>query len=258
MSVRPWPRGLGWVPVWQRNVLVWRKLAAASLFGNFGEPLLYLLALGYGLGSLVGEIGGMPYLHFLASGIVCSSSMMTASFEGTYSAYSRMAVQRTWDAILTAPLSIADVVTAEAVWAASKALLSAGAILVVAALMGVTGGPAAALALPVVFLSGLAFGALALVVTMLARSYDFFLFYTTLFVTPLLLLSGVFFPIDQLPSAVRLLAAATPLSHALALVRPLVVGAPVPDVWPHLATLAIWAVGAWALAVRLARRRLAA
>ena len=144
LPTRPWPRVLGWVPVWQRNVLVWRKLAAASLFGNFGEPLLYLLALGYGMGSLIGEVGGMPYLHYLASGIVCASSMMTASFEGTYSAYSRMAVQRTWDAILTAPLSIADVVTAETVWAASKALLSAGAILVVATAMGVTDGPAAA------------------------------------------------------------------------------------------------------------------
>ena len=69
--------------VWRRNTLVWRKLAAASLFGNFGEPLLYLLALGYGMGRLIGEVGGMPYLHYLASGIVCSSSMMTASFEGT-------------------------------------------------------------------------------------------------------------------------------------------------------------------------------
>lgn len=97
-----WPRALRWYPVWRRNLLVWRKLAIASLFGNFGEPLLYLLALGYGLGSLLGEVGGMPYLHFLASGIVCSSSMMTASFEGTYSAYSRMAVQRSWDAIVTA------------------------------------------------------------------------------------------------------------------------------------------------------------
>ena len=77
----PRPAWWRWFPVWRRNLLVWRKLALASLFGNFGEPLLYLLALGYGLGAMVGPIDGLPYLHFLASGIVCSSSMMTASFE---------------------------------------------------------------------------------------------------------------------------------------------------------------------------------
>lgn len=253
----PWPRALRWFPVWRRNLLVWRKLALASLFGNFGEPLLYLLALGYGLGALVGDVDGMPYLHFLASGIVCSSSMMTASFEGTYSAYSRMAVQRTWDAIITAPLSVADVVTAEMIWAASKALISAAAILLVATLMGVSAGPMAALALPVVFLSGLAFAALALVITTLARGYDFFLFYTTLFVTPLLLFSGVFFPIEQLPAPVRALAHVLPLSHAVALVRPLIVGALPPDALLHLGVLGAYAMGAWTVAVRLAERRMA-
>jgi lipooligosaccharide transport system permease protein len=244
--------------VWRRNLLVWRKLALASLFGNFGEPLLYLLALGYGLGAMVGPVEGLPYLHFLASGIVCSSSMMTASFEGTYSAYSRMAVQGTWDAVTMAPVGIGDVVAGEIAWAASKALLSACAILAVAWLMGVVAGPRALLALPVVLLSGFAFGALALVVTSVARSYDFFLFYTTLFVTPLLLLSGVFFPLDAMPAEVQALAQATPLSHVVALVRPLVVGGALPPVLPHLVVPAFYAVAGWWLATRLARRRLQA
>ena len=252
------PAWLRWTPVWRRNALVWRKLAVASLLGNFGEPLLYLVALGYGLGALVGEVGGLPYLEFLASGIVCSSAMMTASFEGTYSAYSRMAVQRTWDAVTMAPLSVGDVVTGEMVWAASKAMLSATAILLVSAAMGVVHGPAAVLALPVVALVGLAFSALALVVTAVARSYDFFLYYTTLFVTPLLLLSGVFFPLEQTPPAIRAAAAVTPLSHAVALVRPLMVGTPVPPVLPHLLVLAAYAVAGWLLATRLSRRRLEA
>ena len=119
------PLVLRWLPVWRRNVLVWRKLAVASLLGNFGEPLLYLLALGYGLGAMVGDVNDQPYLHFLASGIVSSSAMMTASYEGTYSGYSRMAEQRTWDAIITAPLSLGHVVSGEIIWAASKSLLSA-------------------------------------------------------------------------------------------------------------------------------------
>ncbi|MFT5172690.1 MAG: lipooligosaccharide transport system permease protein [Gammaproteobacteria bacterium] len=244
--------------MWRRNALVWRKLAVGSLIGNFGEPLLYLLALGYGLGALIDEIDGMPYLHFLASGIVCSSAMMTASFEGTYSAFSRMAVQRTWDGVTTAPLSVADVVSAEIIWAASKALLSASAILLVAALMAIVSGPRALLALPVLFLSGITFGALALAITAIARSYDFFLFYTTLFITPLLLLSGVFFPLNQVPSAVQVLAAVMPLSHVVALVRPLVVGQSVNAPITHLAVLVCYAAVAWITAIYLAQRRLRA
>lgn len=252
----PWPALLGWVPVWRRNFRVWRTLAVASLFGHFGEPLLYLLALGYGFGAMVGEVSGQPYLHYLASGIVSSSAMMTASYEGTYSGYSRMAEQRTWDAIITAPLSLGHVVSGEIIWCASKGLLSATAILVVAAGLGVVSGPGALLALPVVLLAGFAFAGLALTVTTVARSYDFFLYYFTLFVTPMLLLSGVFFPTDQLPEAVRQVSMLMPLYHAVALVRPLVLGLPVTDAAMHLAVLGVYAGVAWWGAVTLARRRL--
>ena len=88
---------LRFVPVWRRNLLVWRKLAIASVLGNIADPLLYMLALGYGLGSFIGDVGGMPYIAFIGTGMVCQSAMFTASFEGMYSAFSRMHVQRTWD-----------------------------------------------------------------------------------------------------------------------------------------------------------------
>ena len=94
---------LRFVPVWRRNLLVWRKLAIASVLGNIAEPLLYMLALGYGIGALIGEVGGMPYIAFIGTGMVCQSAMFTASFEGMYSAFSRMHMQRTWDAIINAP-----------------------------------------------------------------------------------------------------------------------------------------------------------
>ena len=119
------------IPVWRRNLLVWRKLAIASILGNIADPLLYMLALGYGLGSLVGEVGGMSYVAFIGTGMVCQSAMFTASFEGMYSAFSRMHMQRTWEAIINAPLSLDDVVFAEWIWAASKAVVSTGAILAV-------------------------------------------------------------------------------------------------------------------------------
>jgi lipooligosaccharide transport system permease protein len=237
---------------------MWRKLAGASLAANFGEPILVILALGYGLGGLVGTVGGMPYFVFLASGIVCSSTMMTASFEGTYSAYTRMAVQKTWDAITTTPIDVSDVVVGEVAWAATKATVSATCILVVAALLGVVESWSALLALPVILLTGFCFGALAMVVTALSRSYDFFLYYTTLFVTPMFLLSGVFFPLEQMPDAVQRLSLALPLAHAVAVVRPLVVGTSVAGATLHLLVVAAYAGAALGLAVWLIRRRMRA
>ena len=104
------------MPVWRRNLLVWRKLAIASVLGNIADPLLYMLALGYGIGSLVGEVGGMSYIAFIGTGMVCQSAMFTSSFEGMYSAFSRMHVQRTWEAIINAPIALDDVVFAEWIW----------------------------------------------------------------------------------------------------------------------------------------------
>src|SRR5436190_4014741 len=118
-------------PVWRRNLLVWRKLAIASVLGNIADPLLYMLALGYGIGSFVGEINGMTYIAFIGTGIVCQSAMFTASFEGMYSAFSRMHVQRTWDAIINAPIALDDVVMAEWIWTATKSVMSTAAILLV-------------------------------------------------------------------------------------------------------------------------------
>lgn len=248
---------LRWVAVWRRHARVWRKLAGPALLGNIGEPLLYLLALGYGLGAFVGELQGMGYVTFLASGFVCASAMNAATFEGLYSAYTRMAVQETWNAMLYTPLALEDVVIGEAAWAASKSLLSATAILLVSAALGAVHGWQAIGVLPVALLTGLCFGAMALVVTAVARNYDFFLYYFTLFLTPVLLLSGVFFPLEGMPDAIRIGAEAFPLSHAIALVRPWMTGqnlAPA-DAWFHVAVILAYTVVALALATRLIHRR---
>jgi len=174
--------------VWRRNFMVWRKLAVVSLIGNFGDPFLYLLGLGYGLGLYIGTMGGIPYMAFLASGILCSSAMNTATFEGLYSAFTRMSQQYTWEGMMAAPLGISDIVAGEILWAATKSLISCTAILIVAMLLGGVQTPETAwLALPVVFLTGLCFAAIALVVCALAPSYDFFIYYFTLLVTPMFL-----------------------------------------------------------------------
>ena len=247
---------LRFVPVWRRNLLVWRKLMMPSLLGNFGEPVLYLLAFGYGFGRLVGELDGMSYMVFIASGIICSSAMFTASFEGMYSAYTRMAEQNTWLAMLGTPLTLDDIVFAEAVWAATKGLVSAAAILVVASMLGLVADARALLALPVVFLAAFTFGSLALVITSVARSYDFFLYYFTLAVTPMLLLSGVFFPLQEMPGWIQWLALSLPLAHVVEIVRPLMTGTWPTQVALHLSVIVAYGAVALVVATALIHRRL--
>ena len=244
-----------WRAVWRRNAQVWVKLAAPSLVGNFGEPLLYLLALGYGLGSFIGDVNGVPYVVFLASGIVCASAMNTATFECLYSAYTRMTVQGTWEAMLVTPLGIEDVVIGEAMWAGTKSLISAAAILLVATLLGLVAGWSALWVLPVALVMGVCFGAMALVVTAMSPSYDFFLYYFTLFITPMFLLSGTFFPIDAMLPWVQWAAQALPLTHAVAVVRPMMTGAGSWPLW-QLAVPIAYGLGSLWLAVWLLRRRL--
>ena len=244
------------VPVWRRNFLVWRKLALPSVLGNLADPLIYLFGLGFGIGMLVPEVAGVPYITFLAAGMVCYSTMNSASFEVLYSGFSRMHVQKTWEAIMNTPIDLDDVVFAELVWAASKALLSGTAILLVVVLFGLVDTRYALWVLPLVFLIGLTFASLGLIVTALAPSYDFFMYYFTLFVTPMTLISGVFFPIEQLPAALRTVTGLLPLTHAVQLARPLLMGQ-VPDAaLIHVAVLAGYGVSAFWLALALTRRRL--
>lgn len=247
---------LRWYAVWRRNARVWRKLAGPALLGNIGEPLLYLVALGFGLGSFVGKVEGMNYMTFLASGFVCASVMNTASFEGIYSAYTRMAVQETWTAMLYTPLDVRDILLGEAFWAASKSLLSAVFILIVAFYLDAVHGWQVLWVLPIALLTGVTFAGMALMVTAISRSYDFFLYYFTLLLTPMLLFSGVFFPIEGMPSVVQQAAGLLPLTHAIALVRPLMTGQPLEGVALHLAVILLYAIVALSVGAALVQRRL--
>jgi lipooligosaccharide transport system permease protein len=258
LSLRFWP-------VFLRNLLVWRKLAIPSLVGNIAEPLMWLVAFGYGMGALVGQVsvvsagGGdavkVPYILFLASGSICMSAMNAATFEALYSAFSRMHVQKTWDGIMNAPVSLDDVVLAEMLWAAFKSLFTVSAILVVMLALGISASPKLLLAWPILLGVGITFSCIALVFNALAKGYDFFTYYFTLCLTPMMFLSGIFFPLEQLPAIVRLVSEWLPLTNAVALVRPLFM-----DQWPAQATqhilvlVAYAAVGFW-LALGLTRRR---
>ena len=249
--------GLAWVPVWRRNFLVWQKLVAASVIGNLADPLIMLFGLGYGLGAMLPSVSGMSYLAFFAAGSLCSATMMTASFESMFSGFSRMHGQKTWDAILQSPLTIDDVVTGEILWSASKSWLTGSTILAVIMAFGLSVSWLAVFALPAAFLVGLTFSAIGMVMTVLARNWDFFSFYMTLVLTPMMMVSGVFFPLEQLPPAVQAVATALPLHHGVSLVRPLVDGRLPPDALLHVSVLLGYAVAAYGFSLGTARKRFA-
>ena len=247
-----------WIAVWQRNFLVWRKLMAAAVLSNLADPLIMLFGLGYGLGALLPSVEGMSYIAFFAAGQLCAATMFTASFESMFSAFSRMHGQKTWDAILYAPLVIDDIVLGEILWAASKAWLTGSTILGVALVFGLASSPWVLLALPAAFLVGLAFSAVGLIMTVLARNWDFFSFYMTLVMTPMMMISGVFFPAEQLPVPLLAVAKALPLYHGVQIVRPLIAGAPPPDLLLHTVVLLGYAAAGYAIAIYFARKRFSA
>jgi lipooligosaccharide transport system permease protein len=226
------------------------------------EPLIWLVAFGYGMGALVGRVRvdgvEVPYILFLASGSICMSAMNAATFEALYSAFSRMHVQKTWDGILNAPVSLDDIVLAEMLWAAYKAIFTVTAILIVMLALDISHSPKLLAAWLVLFVAGITFSCIALIFNALARGYDFFTYYFTLFLTPMMFLSGVFFPREQLPEVVRVFSEWLPLTAAVELVRPMFM-----DRWPaeplrHLLVLAGYAVAAFWAALAFTRRRFAA
>jgi lipooligosaccharide transport system permease protein len=244
------------VSVWRRNFLVWKKLAVPSVLGNIADPMIYMIAFGYGLGSLLPQVGGTSYIAFLAGGTICFSTMNSATCEALYSSFSRMHVQRTWDAILNAPMALDDIVFAEAAWAATKATWSGLAILLVVWALGLSNSLLSLWVIPVVMLTGLTFAALGLNISALAPSYDFFMYYFTLVVTPMGFLSGVFFPVSQLPSALQIVSAALPLSHAVDLARPLLFGEVPQNILLHTGVMLAYLIAGFYLALALMRRRI--
>jgi lipooligosaccharide transport system permease protein len=250
---------LRWWPVFLRNLLVWRKLAIPSLVGNIAEPLMWLVAFGYGMGALVGQVQigdvKVPYILFLASGSICMSSMNAASFEALYSAFSRMHVQKTWDGIMNAPVSLDNIVLAEMLWAAFKAVFTVTAILGVMLALDISHSPKLLAAWAVLLGAGITFSCIALIFNALAQGYDFFTYYFTLFLTPMMFLSGVFFPREQLPAFLLAISDWLPLTSAVELVRPMFMGQ-----WPahplrSAMVLAAYAVAAFWIALALTRKR---
>lgn len=205
--------------VWQRHFTVYTKLYKSSIVFNFIEPMLYLVALGFGLGAFVKEINGVPYIKFIAPGLIASSSMFATASECTYGTYVRMTYQKTFDAILATPVHVDDLVAGELMWGATKSVFYGAAITLVISLFGLIDSPMIMLSIPVLFLSGLIFAETSVIAAALVPGIDSFSYFFTLLLTPSFLFSGIFFPLDTLPPLVANIAYFTPLYHVVNIFR---------------------------------------
>lgn len=210
--------------VLQRHWTVYTKLYKSNFALNFAEPMLYLVAMGMGLGAFVSDINGQPYIKYIGPGIIASSSMFAAVYECTYGTYIRMTFQKTFDAILATPVNLDDLVAAEMAWAAVKSVIYGITIMLVVALFGIVDSPLLLLAIPAIFLGGLIFAEISMIVTALVPGIDSFSYFYTLFMTPLFLFSGIFFPVEALPKAVAGIAWFTPLYHVVNVCRAFAAG----------------------------------
>lgn len=247
---------LGAIRVVQRNTRVWRKFCFASLVGNLGQPLLFLLAMGYGLSRDIPSVEGLTYLQFIAPGFVASAVMYSAGFETTYGSYTRLTGQNTFQAILMTPVTVGEVALGEILWGAIKGCLSGCITLAFLPLFGVWPTWSTILLIPVLFVSGMLFAALGLIMSSLAKNYEFFNYFISLFLTPLFLFSGIFFSMATLPKWTRFIFRILPLTPSVELARYLCYGRPAAPWALQLAYLACFtALSSW-LAAWLLRRRL--
>jgi lipooligosaccharide transport system permease protein len=209
--------------VWHRNLIVYRRIWKVNFLVPLFEPTFYILALGLGFRNLVGDISyaGMrlSYTQFIAPALVATAVMWNAFFESTYASFVRMYYQKTFDAMLATPLSLDEIIVAEVVWSATKAAAAAFIMLVVLSVFGFVQFPLGFVAVIFAFLGGLAFGSIGMFFTGIVPTIDVFNLPIFLFVTPMFLFSGTFFPVSALPEWARVFSFAFPLFHLVELTR---------------------------------------
>lgn len=243
------------------HLLAWRRLWRGTVFTSFAQPLLFFVAIGYGLGSLVGRGGrvveGVDYLTFVAPGMMAAAAMQTAIGWSTWPVLSAIKWQRQFDAMLASPIGVADIVIGHLLHVALRVALAEGVFLGFAAAVGAVPAWTGVLALPAAILVGVAFAAPVFAFTTYQERDGGFNILFRLVMIPLFLFSGTFFPISQLAAPLELLARLTPLWHGVVLARDATLGRMSGDDWWHTAYLLAWvAAGTW-LAVDGLRRRMA-
>lgn len=256
------PFGLSWLfwRVWQRNLTVYRESWHINFVPPLLEPLLYLLAFGVGLSSLVGNLhyrgNDVSYLRFIAPALIAINIMNNAFFENTYASFVRMYYQKTFDALMSTPLTLEEIITGEIIWGATKAVIATTIMLTVVSLFGLISYPSGLLLIPLAFVGGLAFGAIGMFFTGIVRNIELFNLPVFLFITPMFLFSGTFFPVENLPGWAQLLALVLPLTHLVKICRALGWGIFDASLIWDFAYFAVFCLIFFPLAIGKMRRRL--
>lgn len=242
--------------VFRRNLIVFRKTWLTNIGFNFVEPLLYLAALGFGLGIYVEQIQGLPYVQWIAPGLIASSAMWATAAETTYDSFVRMNFGKVFHAIAATPIHLDEVVAGEMLFGTFKSVLYGTVFLLVISLVGLVKSPAALLVPLVLVFSGMAFAVLGMSWTGLVPKIDHFSYFFTIVITPMFLFAGIFFPLEGMPMMVQRLAWFTPLYHTVQLVRSLVLGQLTATLWWHALWLLLFTVLTFQIPIALTRRRL--
>ena len=254
-----------WVPhlsarvlaVWRRDLDVFRRLFWVNFAVPMLEPILYLLALGFGLGLFVKEINGISYPRFIAPGLVAVAIMYGSFFECSYASFVRMYYQKTFDAIVATPVNLEEVVAGEILWGATRATINAAVVFFVVVAFGLSSPLPLAGILPLAFLGGILFGSLGMISTALVPGIEYFNIPIFLFLTPMFLFSGTFFPLEVLPRVAQKASyALLPLTHTVRMARSLMLSRPGIALFESLVWTVVVTLIAFPLALYLMQRRL--
>jgi lipooligosaccharide transport system permease protein len=243
--------------IWSRNKEVFMKTIKTDLLIPLLEPLLYLAALGFGLGFFINEINGVSYAEFIAPGLVSIAIMYAAFAECTYSSFVRMYYNKIYDAIIATPVSLEEVVAGELLWGATKGTINGTIVLAVITALGLVNGPLFITIIPLSFMVGLMFSSIAMCCTAIVPSIDGFNYPQFLFITPMFLFSGTYFPITILPQFIQIIAQALlPLTHTVNIIR----GLTLSTMNLSMLTSLLWIIGVtivfFILSVNLMKKRL--
>lgn len=238
-----------------RELTMYRRFWRSTTFSSIVEPTIYLLAFGFGFGSLVAQVAGYDYVDFVGTGIVATAVLFSSAFPGMFATFVKRTFQKTYDAVLAAPVDTEELVTAEALWIALRSGIYGAVPMLVAVGFGLQPSWGMLLVPPIGVLTGFGFAAFGIWVSGIVPSIDSFGYVISAVLTPLFLVAGTFFPLDGLPEWAQTAALLNPLYHCVELVRAAVFGLSPSDLG-HVLALLVFAVAMWLLAVRRLRARL--
>jgi lipooligosaccharide transport system permease protein len=239
-----------------RELVNFSSFWRSSTFSSTVDPTIYLVAFGFGFGSLVSTVAGYRYIDFVATGIVATTVLFSAAFPAMYGTFVKYTFQHTYDAILAAPVDTEELVTGEALWIAARTGIYGCVPMLVGIVFGLDPSWGMLLVPPIAALAGYGWACFGIFIAAKSSKIESFSYWQSGLLTPMFLVAGTFFPLTRLPEWAQVLGNINPLYHCVELVRSAVFGKwSLVDLW-HLGFLVAFALISWRLAIRFMERKL--